>query len=783
MMLAHFALAAMLTVFATQDPPLVNEETGAYQFPEGHSHLSASFNEGPRQAAYLMDGLGEVDFPVTTSSDLARRFFHQGLIQLHGFWYLESERSFRQAAAIDPDCALAYWGMAMSAFEVEDRAAGFAREAFLRRDLVSPHEQMYLDSIARFFAADGEPTEDERAHLDGEAQAPIALHIGEPQKEEDRRKRFQEDFERIIADFPDDVEAKALLVNQRWLDRPFDVESDKDDSQRLLDDVFATDPLHPAHHYRIHLWDTRRTAARTLDSAAAIGHSAPAIAHMWHMGGHVYANLNRHADAAFQQEASARVDHTQMMRDHLMPDEIHNYAHNNEWLVRSLRNVGRVHDAIDLARNMIELPRHPKYNTLEKGNCSASYGRRRLFDTLMMFEQWNDLLRLADTMYLEPSEKARDEALRASLLGWAHFQRDEREALAGQIARLEALLSESRSEEAEAGEGAEAEGRERRRRRRRRSPSSEIKGRLETLRGLARYASGLKHSALERLEDSNTSKVELSLLYLEAGRFDEAVATAREAAKNVRGVALPLANLAYVLWRCAEMEQAAQVFEDRLRPLSARFDLDLPPLARLAGLAEALGYAEDWRVAVETPDDVGQRPDLAKLGPFRWAPVPAESWALPDGFGNSISLSEYHGRPVVVVFFLGFGCVHCVEQLQALGPAVDAFRQAGIEIVAIGTDGVEQLAESESEGRGSAYGFPLLADPELTVFRQWRCYDDFEDLVLHGTFLIDANGLVRWQDISYEPFMDVEFLLAESTRLLGLPAAGATVDSHADSDS
>ena len=61
---------------------------------------------------------------------------------------------------------------------------------------------------------------------------------------------------------------------------------------------------------------------------------------------------------------------------------------------------------------------------------------------------------------------------------------------------------------------------------------------------------------------------------------------------------------------------------------------------------------------------------------------------------------------------------------------------------------------------------PLVANPELDVFRAYRAYDDFEKKPLHGTFLIDAAGLVRWQDISYEPFMDADFLLKESQRLL-----------------
>ena len=65
--------------------------------------------------------------------------------------------------------------------------------------------------------------------------------------------------------------------------------------------------------------------------------------------------------------------------------------------------------------------------------------------------------------------------------------------------------------------------------------------------------------------------------------------------------------------------------------------------------------------------------------------------------------------------------------------------------------------------------FPLLSDPSLEIFKAYRAYDDFEKTPLHGTFLIDGNGKIRWQNISYEPFMAPEFLLEEAKRLLSQP--------------
>ena len=88
----------------------------------------------------------------------------------------------------------------------------------------------------------------------------------------------------------------------------------------------------------------------------------------------------------------------------------------------------------------------------------------------------------------------------------------------------------------------------------------------------------------------------------------------------------------------------------------------------------------------------------------------------------------------------------------------------------IGTDTVAELAKGEGDDREQVYPFPILSNSDLDLFKLYHAYDDFEDMPLHGTFLVDGKGKVRWQDISYEPFMDTEFLLKESKRLLGLPS-------------
>ncbi|MEQ8762881.1 MAG: redoxin domain-containing protein [Planctomycetota bacterium] len=727
---------------------------------EGHSYHGEAFNEGPRQSAYLMGNTGNISFPVTTEDPDVEAFIVQGLGQVHGFWYFEAERSFRQAAALEPDCAMAYWGMALANVNNQKRAYSFAREAFERRESVSPREKLYIEAMARYYGADKEPELDE----DGE-EKPYEAPKGDDNKK--RASRYIEDLETIVWEYPDDIEAKALLVNELWLNTRKGLPiSSKQANEALIQQIFDANPMHPTHHYRIHLWDRKETSKWTVESAARIGPSAPGIAHMWHMGGHVFAQLGRHDDAAWQQEASARTDHAFMMRDWVLPDQIHNFAHNNEWLTRSLRSVGRVREAIDLAKNMIELPRHPLYNTLLKRGCSTTYGRQRLLEVLELFEQWDELLALTETMYLEPTRVPEQEARRLWAIARAHHGLGDLDAALAQRPAFERLQAEMKARRVlgKAFGGVELSKRDFDR------ADRDIEKYLEALTALEELTRGEAEKGLEALEKTRLlGNDHLSRLAFEAGLKEKAEELAKKAIERQDGVAYPHANLAWILHELGQEEEAMKELE-AVREISARFDLDMPVFQRLAPLAEAAGHSEDWRVDYVLPDDVGDRTNVADLGPFRWSPITAPNWSLKDGFGQTTSLAAYHGRPVIVIFFLGFGCVHCVEQLNAFNPVADRFQKAGIELVAIGTDSQEQLFVSQKDDSSAEkFAFPIVANPDLEVFKQYRSFDDFEDQPLHGTFLIDEQGRVRWMDVSYEPFMDHQFLLAEAKRLLAVP--------------
>ena len=749
------SIAFVCTALHAEDAPAKKADEAK---APGHSLHGEAFNEGPRQAAVLLPGTGDVRFPVTTKNELAQKFFTQGVGQLHGFWYFEAERSFRQAAALDAECALAYWGMAMANVNNQKRAADFTKVAAAKKGSASRREQVWIDAWGTYFS--------------------------DAKKEQgERRSALVKAMEEIIYEFPEDLEAKAFLVYQLW-----------DNSQHgsplpsrlavdaLAQQVLAASPAHPLHHYLIHLWNVGESDKRALAAAARCGQAAPAIAHMWHMSGHTYSKLRRYADAAWQQEASARVDHAHMAAARIMPEQIHNYAHNNDWLVKTLASVGRAEDAVDLAKNMIELPR------LDAGRSQAyNLGRERLVETLVRFEKWDALTALEGSMYLAPDAKPELEAKRLAALGVAWFSLGKATEGERELKALEALQAKVRADRYAAADAAEAKAKTDKK-----SADETAKVMADALKGFE-YAVSTTAAALaevkiyQALADARPDTIKPLLaaardipaerrarIHLAIGEKDEAVKQAQQASDADPAQVQPLANLAGLLWRAEKKDEARAAFE-KLRKLSAPLDIELPAFAQLAPLAEDLKLPKDWRIPATAAADLGARPDLAALGPFRWQPYAAPSWSLPDSAGQPHALAGYTGKPVLVVFYLGSGCVHCLEQLNIFAPLTKEYADAGIQIIAVSTNSAASLHQTFEQAKDKAgFPFPIVADASLDTFKSYRAFDDFERIPLHGTFLIDGTGAVRWQNIGHQPFRDGAWLLTESKRLLSIPRADKT---------
>ncbi len=857
----------------------------------GHSLHGEAFDQGPRQAARLMPGVAGVAFNASTKNDEAKKFIDQGIAQLHGFWYWEAERSFRQAAHLDPECAISYWGMAMANTNNEKRATEFIRMAVKHRATASPREQQYIDILSTFYesldkeknkkpddkkaeskdstkpddkkednkkdeapadkkddqaqaadscetdnadakrqagnnvAAQGEKKDasaaeaelrrkeaelkKQEAELKRKAEAAAKKEADakkkaeETAKKEAKKTRYldrQKGWEKLVTEYPEDTHARAFLALQLWQDRGTVPIQSHQAIDALLEQVFKLEPNHPAQHYRIHLWDDKRPQ-NAVTAAAACGQTGPGIAHLWHMPGHTYSKLKRFQDAEYHQEASARVDHAYMMMDQIMPYQIHNYAHNNEWCIRSMHTTGHARDALALALNMLEIPRHPKQNKPFEKSTVAGYGRERFYEVAVKYELWPEILRLADTAYLrDPDLSEVDEIRRRRYLAVAAAALDDKKIAAEQIAWFEklgkelqpaaetkpaseqkadtrlvdkaaastcAIVSETALKVAQESQPAKTRTKREQDDLRRRITES-----LNHIRGMQAQTAGDSKKALELFKKvGNLPKEQLARANSLAGEHKEAVKLAREAVKAGEQAVLPRAALVDALWQQGEREEAGKELQV-LRKLAATADPDLPAFTRLGEVMKDQECPPDWRAKLEQPKDIGVRPALESLGPLRWTPAAAPNWELADHEGKIRSLgTDYHGQPVVVIFYLGQGCLHCVEQLQTFAPMAKEYEAAGIKLVGISTDSPEKLRESMKmfAAEEGAFPIPLYTDEAKEAFKAFRCHDDFENRAMHGTFLIDGNGKIRWQDIGAEPFTDAKFLLKESQRLLGLP--------------
>ena len=744
--------------------PAGAQDTAARPAP-GHSAHGGNFSEGPRRRGPLLPGMGAVSFPVTTCQAETQDWFNQGVGQLHGFWYWEAERSFRTVLQLDPACAMAHWGLAMSCLDNTERARAFiAAAAGTALDPLTPREKAWIEATRKYL---------------------------QPRKDDDETKKatrqFLSDLEDLAMTYPEDLEARAFVLGWQWKKKSaLGLESS---SHFALDaigqDILRQNPQHPAHHYLIHLWDGDKTA-RALKAAAKCGPAAPGIAHMWHMPGHIYSGLQRWEDAAWQQEAAARVDHAQMARSRTMPDQIHNFVHNSEWLIRNLNNLGRVDEALRIATNLISMPRIPRSakvtaqpaQKLDEAKGAWEDGTSRLRDTLLMWERWDLAMAWAETPWLDDSAgDFTDKWKRVQLLALAAFRTGDQAQGGTRVVEFESCLTAARTERAAAVDAADRKARDEKK-----DPNAiqqamaealkpftakldELEPALTELRILSDICCDRLPGAREKLAGlKGVHDQRMIALQMELTDYDKAAALATSYADRSDNQVQPQALLTWVLWRAGRHGEALKAF-GALRPLAGRADLDTPMLARLAPIAEAAGVQGDWRQPGAPAPDLGERPDLDSLGPLSWEGWMAPRWTAHAPDGSIRGHADLAGKPYIALFVLGGSCQHCNEQLDAFGKLSAQFAAAHLPLVVVTTDPVPELVPYPT--------FSTWSGADGSSFKALDAWDDFENQPLHTTVLVDATGRIRWQHSGYEPFMRPDFLLEESQRLLHLPEAAA----------
>ena len=394
----------------------------------------------------------------------------------------------------------------------------------------------------------------------------------------------------------------------------------------------------------------------------------------------------------------------------------------------------------------------------------------RLLQTLQNYELWDEIIALSRTKYIEPTELADHQIERLRLLAIAACSKPD------YVLRNEvdgSLLAMKKSGKFTTSDGEKA------------LSDADRKSLDDVFLEMHCYTAigaGDKTEAAKLLTQlgDKLPRERAAQLWLRAGNPDKAVELAKSGINGRSGQVQPLGTLVDVLFSAGKKDEAREQFK-KLRAISGYIDSQdmstVPLFKRLSVAANDLGLPIDWRLPPLVLKDIGPRPPLDTLGPFRWHPVSAVNWTLANTAGKRFSLSDYtrKGRPVIMVLYLGSSCPACVEQLNALAPMAKEFDAAGISLVAIGVDPRKDLSQTLAMCKmPEGFPFPVLSDKDMKVFKSYRAYDDFEKMPLHGVFLVDGKGLVRWQDIGFKPFTQAKFLLEESKRLLQLPEVAQT---------
>lgn len=349
----------------------------------------------------LLPGLGKHHHPVSTRNVEAQKFFDQGLNLLYGFNHDEAARSFARAAELDPELAMAYWGLALvkgpnynlDADEAQWQAANEALQKALKLSAKAPPaERDYIHALAKRYAADAKA---------------------------DRHKlaiAYKTAMGELSRKYPDDLDAATLYAESAMNLRPWKLWSpDAKPAEgtleilTVLESVLRRNPEHPgANHYYIHAIEASPYPERGLACARRLETLVPAAGHLVHMPAHIYMRVGDYTAAARSNEQAIKADLAYIQR--AKPRGAYPmmyFSHNIHFLAVAHCFQGRAADARQAVNQLAE---HVTPHVAEMPMLEGFLLAPPL--VLVRFQRWDDIL----------TAKSPGQKLKVARAAW-HFAR------------------------------------------------------------------------------------------------------------------------------------------------------------------------------------------------------------------------------------------------------------------------------------------------------------------------------------------------------------------------
>ena len=349
--------------------------------PAPHEHAGVAAPPGPPPP--LFDDLGRYHRAITTTSPRAQAYFDQGLRLVYGFNHYEAQAAFREAARLDPACAMCAWGVALTYGSNYNSPTDADRE---QGALTAVNQARVLAAVAA--------TDRERALI----AALAARHSAASGADRAALDRAYADAMREVSRrFPDDLDAATLLADALMNLRPWSLwtvdgapQPGTEEIVVTLERVLAADPLHPgANHLYIHAVEASPDPRRAEPAADRLRGLMPGAGHMVHMPSHIYYRIGRYADAADVNVRAVAADRAYFARS--QPSPIYRmmyYPHNLDFVWHAASLEGRGAECVRAARDFAAAV--PAATVLEMPDMETAPAAP--YFALVRFGRWSEML-------------------------------------------------------------------------------------------------------------------------------------------------------------------------------------------------------------------------------------------------------------------------------------------------------------------------------------------------------------------------------------------------------
>jgi hypothetical protein len=345
----------------------------------------------PSSSSVALDpGLGPLHHIVSTRNPQAQAYFDQGMKLVFAFNHEAAIRSFHRAAELDPELAMAHWGIALSLgpninmpmdADAHRAAYGELQEALALKSRVSVVERAYIDALATRYSGDA----------DADQQA---LQIA-----------YKNALQDLVRRYPNDADAAVLYAESlmdlrpwKWWTPDGKPAEGTPEIVKVLERVLAQHPDHiGANHYYIHAVEASQHPEKALPAAKRLEKLAPAAGHLLHMSAHIYIRTGDYPEAARVNEAAVRADEALAKSAEASFYQIGYYGHNLHFLAVYNALAG---DSAHATAAANKLYAHSERWIREVTQLDFFMVTPAM--VLIQFERWDDILALPEPPFEVP---------------------------------------------------------------------------------------------------------------------------------------------------------------------------------------------------------------------------------------------------------------------------------------------------------------------------------------------------------------------------------------------